>query len=75
MRNIFIPKEKVLELIKKDTCKFYERSLCSDITVFVFDDYTEFCEFNYILHLSFKDLATLLFDRVIVTDSLTITVS
>jgi hypothetical protein len=67
MTSISIPREKVLELIKKDTCNFYERSLYLDITIdIVFDSYTELK--GSILELTFKDLANLLFDKVVIAN-------
>ncbi len=79
MTTITISKENVLELIKKDTCGFYDyinyNSLEIDV---VLDSMTELKEYDGSskLYLTFKDLAALLFDRVVkVSDELLITVS
>lgn len=79
MTTISIPKEKVLELIKKYTCNFYDyiNYYTLEINV-IFDSVTklEDFEFSSKLDLTFKDLSSLLFDRVVtVSDVLLITVS
>lgn len=79
MTTISIPKEKVLELIKKDTCKFYDYTNYSNLDInVIFDSTTDLKEFEdgTTLQLTFKDLSSLLFDRVVkVSDELLITVS
>ena len=79
MTTIDIPKEKVLELIIKDTCSFYDYVNYNSLEInVVFDSYTELKEFEGAskLQLTFKDLSSLLFDRVVsVSDVLLITVS
>lgn len=66
MTTILIPKEKVLELIKKDTCNFYDYINYQTLEVNVVDTKTqiEVFECSGKLNLSFESLATLLFDRV-----------
>ena len=66
MTTIYIPKEKVLELIKKDTCNFYDYTNYQTLEVNVVDTKTqlEVFECSSKLNLSFESLATLLFDRV-----------
>ncbi len=79
MTTISIPKERVLELIKKDTCSFYDYNNYNTLEInIVFDSYTELKEFEGAnkLQLTFKDLSSLLFDKVVsVSDVLLITVS
>jgi hypothetical protein len=79
MTTISITKEKVLELIKKDTCKFYDYDNYSDLDInVIFNSVTElkYFEDGTTLQLTSKDLSSLLFDRVVkVSDELLITVS
>lgn len=66
MITIKIPKQCVLELIKENTCTFYERYLYTDITIdIVWNSYSEFRETDNKLILTFEDLSILLFDRVV----------
>ncbi len=74
---ISIPKERVLQLIKKETCSLYDYTLGSLEINITYDNWTELKEFenSSILSLTFKDLSSLLFDRVVnVGDELVITV-
>ena len=78
MTTISIPKENALELIKNDTCRFYDYNsyLAVEINV-VFYSTTKLKEFESALKLSltFRDLSSLLFDKVVkVSDALTIIV-
>lgn len=79
MKIISIPKERILELIKKDICSYYDYYINSSLEInVVYHKCTELKQFNSsaILELSFSDLATLLFDRVIiVSDCLSVKVS
>jgi hypothetical protein len=76
--TIRITKENVLNLIKNDTCNFYDYDNYYTLEVnVVFDSITKLEEFECSakLQLTFKDLATLLFDKVLkVSDNLLITV-
>ena len=78
MTIITLTKENVLQLIKKDTCSFYDYDNCNSLEInIVFDSITELKEFESSskLQLTFKDLSSLLFDRVVkVNDELLITV-
>jgi len=65
MDTIKIPKEKVLELLNKDCCKFSDYGNYTDYEFeLVLDSYTRFKEGtdNYV-YITFKDLASLLYDR------------
>lgn len=78
MTNIIISKEQVLELIKKDTCSFYDYNNYFSLEInVVFDSYSELEDFggSAKLRLTFKDLSSLLFDRFVkVSDELSIIV-
>ncbi|HSE99814.1 MAG TPA: hypothetical protein VLA48_02870 [Nitrososphaeraceae archaeon] len=78
MTTIFIPKEKMLELIKNDTCGFYDYTSYNSLDIdIVFDSTTTLKEYDGAsrLNLAFKDLSSLLFDRVVkVSNELLITV-
>lgn len=79
MTTISITKENVLELIKKDTCGLYDYINYNSLTIDVgFTQITELKEYegSSQLYITPKDLATLLFDRVVkVSEQLLITVS
>lgn len=62
MEVIKIPKAKILELIKKDSCTFYEQESYTDIKVTVVESRTDL-EGEY-LYISSDALATLLFDKI-----------
>jgi hypothetical protein len=68
---IDIPKVKVLELIKKDNCSFYDYINYVSLEINVTENDTKLTEFENSnkLDLSFKDLSSLLFDRVIKVQS------
>jgi hypothetical protein len=68
MVTITIPKEKVLTLIKKDTCTYYDYTNYITIEInIVFDSYSRLEEFesSSILYITFKDLSILLFERLV----------
>lgn len=79
MTTISIPKENILELIKNDTYGFYDSTNYNSLEInIVFDSVTRLEEYDGSskLQLTFKDLSSLLFDRVVkVNDELTIFVS
>jgi hypothetical protein len=79
MTTILIPKEKVLELIKTDTCGFYDYTNYNSLDIdIVFDSSTTLKEYEGAskLQLTFRDLSSLVFDRVVkVSEQLLITVS
>ncbi len=79
MTTISIPKENILELIKNDTCGSYDSTNYNSLEInIVFDSVTRLEEYDGAskLQLTFKDLSSLLFDRVVkVNDELTIFVS
>lgn len=78
MTTITLTKENVLQLIKNDTCSFYDYDNYNPLEInIVFDSITELKEFecSSILQLTFKDLSSLLFDRVVINELLLITVS
>lgn len=61
MEALLIPKEKVLELIKKDYCSWYDSYSYNAMNAeLVFDSYSRFEENK--LYITYKDLASLLFD-------------
>lgn len=65
MDTIKIPKEKVLELLNRDECKFLDYDSYTDYTFeLVLDSYTRFKEgSDSFVYITFKDLALLLYDR------------
>jgi len=72
MEIVKIPKVEVLNLIKKDTCKFYDYGGYRDLTVdVVLDSYTRFEQDNNYLYLSYSDLAELLFVGILTTNNIT----
>ena len=73
METIRIPKFSILELIKTDTCKFYEPNIYEDLIAHVVNSMTSY-DYDNKLFINKIDLATLLFDRVYYSDSLTIIV-
>lgn len=78
MTTISISKENILNLIKKDTCSFYDYDNYTTLEIdVIFDSITELKEFegSSKLRLTFKDLSTLLFDRCVkVSNELFLTV-
>lgn len=72
MEIIKIPKAKILELIKKDSCTFYEQESYTDIKVTVVEGRTE-SKGEY-LRISSDDLASLLFDKIYSDNYLTVLV-
>jgi len=72
MEVIKIPKTKILELIKKDSCTFYEHESYTDIKVTVIENRTDL-EGEY-LYLSSDALANLLFDKIYSDSYLTVLV-
>lgn len=61
MEVLLIPKEKVLELIKKDYCSCFDSYNYNGMNAeLVFDSYSRFEENK--LYITYKDLASLLFD-------------
>lgn len=79
MTTISITKENILRLIKNDTCSFYDYTNYNTLEInIVFDSMTELKEYESSskLQLTFKDLSSLLFDRIVkVSDELIIIVS
>jgi len=79
MTTISISKENILKLIKNDTCGFYDDINYNSLEVNVGSTHiTELKEYDCSsqLNITPKDLASLLFDRVVkVSDELLITVS
>lgn len=65
MDTIKIPKEKVLELLNRSRCKFSDYDSYTDYEIeLVLDSYTRFKEgFSTYIYITFKDLASLLYDR------------
>lgn len=76
MKTIRIPKVKVLELLKFDSCSFTDYDTYTDYTFeLVFDSYTRFKEGNSnFLYVTFIDLSSLLYDRVVSIEGLTVIV-
>lgn len=65
MDTIKIPKEKVVGLINRSHCKFSDYDSYTDYEVeLVLDSYTRFKEGSSThIYITFKDLASLLYDR------------
>lgn len=75
METIQIPKVNILDLIKTNECQYYENNLYTEITVRVIEgSYTSYDYETSTVNLAVTDLATLLFDRVYFSDSLTLIV-
>lgn len=72
MELIKIPKAEVIELIKKDSCTFYEQESYTDIKVTVVEGRTDL-EGEY-LYISSDTLANLLFDKIYSDNYLTVLV-
>lgn len=72
METIRIPKGKVLELLKKDACSFADYDSYRNYEIELTDSYTRIE--GYVIYVTFEGLSSLLYDRVVSTEGLTVIV-